>query len=278
MFQFTKDYLIRIHNIFDELGYIFEGENIMFNDFFYFGIKKLNRSYEFEDSVEIVTLMKIIINDFSKIKNKIKKNYEFWKSIPYKNEKMEFKDEFISSFYLTNAFFGYKKICITNYLLEDEKICYVDSSNGRYYFKNDNNYALRYSKWSSKKMYILDKYDNKLCSIFLNKDLNIYLEDNKTNFEIIPCEIGVGIYDKNYLKQLNGKKIDENKMLGFILWDIIFAKENNRDCLVRLDIYNKNCDINLFLLFSMSCILIYNAYITSNDSLKFAVLYNFMNR
>lgn len=45
MFQFTKDYLIKIHNIFDELGYMFEDNDLSFNDFFSFGIKKLNRSY-----------------------------------------------------------------------------------------------------------------------------------------------------------------------------------------------------------------------------------------
>ena len=87
-------------------------------------------------------------------------------------------------------------------------------------------------------MYILDKYDNKLCSISLDKEFNICLKDNKTNFILIPCESGLAIYDKNYVNKLNGKKLDENEMLGFILWDVIFVKENNRDCLARLDIYN----------------------------------------
>ena len=101
-------------------------------------------------------------------------------------------------------------------------------------------------------MYILDKYDNKMCSISLDKEFNI--------------------------NQLNGKKLDENEMFGFILWDVIFAKENNRDCLARLDIYNINSDIELFLLLAMSSIILYNSYITSRDTLKFAIIYNFMNR
>ncbi len=87
-------------------------------------------------------------------------------------------------------------------------------------------------------MYILDKYDNKLCSISLDKEFNICLKDNKTNFILIPCESVLAIYDKTYVNKFNGKKLDENEMLVFILWDVIFAKENNRDCLARLDIYN----------------------------------------
>lgn len=83
-------------------------------------------------------------------------------------------------------------------------------------------------------MYILDKYDNKLCSISLDKEFNICLKHNKTNFILIPCESGLAIYDKNYVNKLNGKKLDENEMFGFILWDVIFAKKNNRDCLARL--------------------------------------------
>ena len=135
MFQFTKDYLIKIHNIFDELWYIFEDKDLSFNDFFCFGIKKLNRSYEFEDSIEIIKLMKVIIKDFSKIKDLIKNNFDFWKSIPFKNKKLEFDEEFLSSFYLTNAFYNYKNICITNFLFQDEKTYEVIPSYGRYSFK-----------------------------------------------------------------------------------------------------------------------------------------------
>lgn len=278
MFQFAKDYLIKIHNIFDELGYIFEDKDLSFNDFFSFGIKKLNRSYEFEDSIEIIKLMKVIIKDFSKIKDLIKNNFDFWKNIPFKNKKLEFDEEFLSSFYLTNAFYNYKNICITNFLFQDEKTYEVIPSYGRYSFKKNNNYSLKFSLWSRNKMYILDKYDNKLCSISLDKEFNICLKDNKTNFILIPCESGLAIYDKNYINQLNGKKLDENEMFGFILWDVIFAKENNRDCLARLDIYNINSDIELFLLLAMSSIILYNSYITSRDTLKFAIIYNFMNR
>lgn len=151
-------------------------------------------------------------------------------------------------------------------------------SYGRYSFKKNNNYSLKFSLWSRNKMYILDKYDNKLCSISLDKEFNICLKDNKTNFILIPCESGLAIYDKNYVNKLNGKKLDENEMLGFILWDVIFVKENNRDCLARLDIYNINSDIELFLLLAMSSIILYNSYITSRDTLKFAIIYNFMNR
>lgn len=135
MFQFTKDYLIKIHNIFDELGYIFEDKDLSINDFFSFGIKKLNRSYEFEDSIEIIKLMKVIIKDFSKIKDLIKNNFDFWKNIPFKNKKLEFDKEFLSSFYLTNAFYNYKNICITNFLFQDEKTYEVIPSYGRYSFK-----------------------------------------------------------------------------------------------------------------------------------------------
>ena len=102
------------------------------------------------------------------------------------------------------------------------------------------------------------------------------MKDNKTNFILIPCETGLAIYDKNYINQLNGKKIDEDKMLGFILWDLI--EENSRCCLARLDIYNINSDIELFLLLTMSSIILYNSYITSRDTLKFAIIYNYMNK
>lgn len=259
MFQFTKDYLIKIHNIFDELGYIFEDKDLSFNDFFNFGIKKLNRSYEFEESIEIIKLMKVIIKDFSKIKDLIKNNFDFWKNIPFKNKKIQFDEEFLSSFYLTNAFYNYKNICITNFLFQDEKTYEVIPSYGRYSFRKNNNYSLKFSLLSKNKMYILDKYDNKLCSISLDKKLNICLKDNKTNFILIPCESGLAIYDKNYINQLNGKKLDEDNMLGFILWDLI--EENSRCCLARLDIYNINSDIELFLLLTMSSIILYNSYI-----------------
>lgn len=125
-------------------------------------------------------------------------------------------------------------------------------------------------------MYILDKYDNKLCSVSLDKEFNICLKDNKTNFILIPCESGLAIYDKNYINKLNGKKLDENEMLGFILCDLI--EENSRCCLARLDIYNINSDIELFLLLAMSNIILYNSYITSRDTLKFAIIYNYMNK
>lgn len=274
MFQFTKDYLIKIHNIFDELVYIFVDKDLSFNDFFCFGIKKLNRSYEFEESIEIIKLMKVIIKDFSKIKDLIKNNFDFWKNIPFKNKKIQFDEEFLSSFYLTNAFYNYKNICITNFLFQDEKTYEVIPSYGRYSFRKNNNYSLKFSLWSRNKMYILDKYDNKLCSISLDKKLNICLKDNKTNFILIPCKSGLAIYDKNYNQKNNN--IDEDKMLGFILWDLI--EENSRCCLARLDIYNINSDIELFLLLTMSSIILYNSYITSRDTLKFAIIYNYMNK
>ena len=274
MFQFTKDYLIKIHNIFDELVYIFVDKDLSFNDFFCFGIKKLNRSYEFEESIEIIKLMKVIINDVSKIKELIKNNFDLWKNIPFKNKKIQFDEEFLSSFYLTNAFYNYKNICITNFLFQDEKTYEVIPSYGRYSFRKNNNYSLKFSLWSRNKMYILDKYDNKLCSISLDKKLNICLKDNKTNFILIPCKSGLAIYDKNYNQKNNN--IDEDKMLGFILWDLI--EENSRCCLARLDIYNINSDIELFLLLTMSSIILYNSYITSRDTLKFAIIYNYMNK
>lgn len=98
--------------------------------------------------------MKVIIKDFSKIKDLIKNNFDFWKNIPFKNKKIQFDEEFLSSFYLTNAFYNYKNICITNFLFQDEKTYEVIPSYGRYSFRKNNNYSLKFSLLSKNKMYL----------------------------------------------------------------------------------------------------------------------------
>ena len=74
-------------------------------------------------------------------------------------------------------------------------------------------------------MVLFDENKKKLCDLIFD-GYNIFLTNNKTNYEIINDDYGMMIYKKSYIAS-HRDKCDAGEMLAFIDWDI-FSEENDK--------------------------------------------------
>ena len=104
MLPITKKFLIKVHQIFDELGYRLMSSNVNVDDF---QDATINHSKELEDCRKVINMYRFIIKRFKKVCSKIKKHYDFWKTLPYEgNETISLiSDEETDGIYIiTNGF------------------------------------------------------------------------------------------------------------------------------------------------------------------------------
>lgn len=264
MLKSTEKFLIESHIAFDELGYHPLDHHISFKKLQNATIKTLNHTKELEDSIDVVNMFKFLSTNMDKLCSKIERHSDFWKSLPYEgNELLSLvsDEETFGTYFITNAFDSkYDKVFICGHDLDDDCLVGVSHSGGKFFIDDkDFEYYLRFSKISSTKMVLLDKRDNKLCVLVLSEDNNVFLENNKTDYEIILYEGGMGIYKKDYIDSLRGKEPEFENINAFIEWDIL--ETDSEFGLSRLECFDDDCDVELFIYLAMSCFLLFRSYI-----------------
>ena len=273
----TQDYLIKVHEAFDELGFRPKNSYFTMSQVQEAAINTLNHTKELEDGINAARMFQFIVKDFDKIKKKINSNLLFWQNLSYQDNELislVSDEEAQGTFFVTNSFdSNYKEVSICGVYFDNEVIG-VRYSFGKFTIKADSsddvNYYLRYSKLSSTKMVLLNKNDEKLCVLVLSKDLDVFLENNKTDFDIVLYESGMGIYKKRYIESLHGKDADVEKCLAFIEWDILEKKSELG--LARLEIWDEDADLEMFLYFAMATFLLFKSYISASRAASLAVI------
>lgn len=269
MLPMTRDFLIKAHEAFDELGYRPSTPSISFDKLQESAIKTLNHTKELEDSINAARMYQFLVKNFEKVCSKVQKHYDFWKTIPYEGNELialVSDEEAQGTYFITNSFDSdYKRVFACGHSFDDDCVIGVNYSGGKFSFDDaDQEYYLRFSKMSSTKMVLLDKNGNKKCIIVLSKDCNVFLENNNTDYEIVLYESGMGIYKKSYIDSLHGGEPDLEQLYAFVEWDIL--EEKSEFGLARLDLYEADSDLELFMIFAMSCFLLFRSYIKGSTS------------
>lgn len=60
-------------------------------------------------------------------------------------------------------------------------------------------------------------------------------------------------------------------MLAAIEWDML--EKNSKSCVAKLDLYSSDQDFEMFLLFATSTFLVFQKYIQSMQSQRYAMMY-----
>ena len=264
MLPITKNFIIKVHQIFDELGYHLMSSNVNIDDFQDATINTINHCKELEDCREAINMYRFIIKKFKKVCSKIKKHYDFWKTLPYEgNESISLiSDEETDGIYIiTNGFSkNYKEGFLFSHAIGDDDCAYITYEHGMFNINEEViDYYLRFSKSSSAKLILLDSEKNKKCIIKYKSIYDMTLENNNTNYELVLYNDGnYGIYKKSYIDSLTGKEPDDQEMCAFIEWDIL--NKNGEQGLARLFLYNNEDDFQLFVLLALSFMLLFRSY------------------
>ena len=272
----TAYLLLEAHTYFKEFGYRPKSNDINFDEFLECAIKTIVRTKTFDDVHEAIRMYYFIYTQFDKICNKAKKYDYYWESLDYKGSKtinLVKKEEARGSYYVTNALTeDYNNVYVLSQSFDDDllfHLCYKDKLFSL--VDDEPEYYLRHSKLSSKEMVLLDEYKNKICVIKLTKDLNIELKDNLTDYDVIQDEGGVAIFKKDYLYSLASyDDIDWYKASAYIYWDCI--EKDNYHGIARLDFYEEDADLELFILLAASTFLSFNKYIKGQRTMMLAPL------
>ncbi len=261
MLKSTGYLLLRIHIFFDEIGYKPTSENYDDNKVLDNVVNTINHSKNLEDAIHVLKLYNHYVSKRVKFINKYHKYPKFWNAINY-NGRQEVAvvsdDEAIGRYYITNIYGNsYKDIFVSGQSLGNE--LFEFQKRGRYFsIEDDADYYLSYAALSSKKMALFDKSNKKVAVIVITEDLDIYLENNKTKYELIAYEAGIAFFDKTYIYSIKGEP-DLEKCKAFIQWDIV--NEDGEYGLSRLDVFDEDADLELMITIAASCFLVFRSYI-----------------
>lgn len=269
MLPSTKNFLIKVHEALNELGYHPKSSVLNFEDFKLCAFRTLNHAEQLEDAIDAAKMIQFIIQNHQKINDNISEHFDFWKTLRFEgNELLSLVgDEQASGAYtITNAFDSdYKSIFLSGHSLGDEDACRLIYEKGKFSCYEVSNYFLRFSKMSANEMVVMDREDRKMCIIVLDDNLNISLKNNQTNYEIMKIGNGMAIYLKSYIDSLKGEEPDDEEAQALISWDILDEKSDLG--LVRMGLCEIQNDkqMELFILFAASCLLLYKSYINFSN-------------
>lgn len=267
MLKSTANLLFRTKYFFDEIDYHPSSSQLNIEDIMSKILFTINHTKAFNDTKNFMSLLIEFLRNMDKINKKIKKYPDFWDSIEYSGKELiniVNDEEAIGTYFITNVFpSDEKSIMVSSESLENEAI-FASFTGGYFGLCEDANYYLHYSKLSSNKMIIADKNKCNVATIVLNDALGITFDSNKTKYELKTYDIGIAIFEKDYIDSLKNKEPDLDKHCkGFIQWDIIDKKG---DCgFSRLEVYDCDGEANLELMIMLatSCFLLFKSHLNS---------------
>ena len=273
-----NDDIKEIHDVFDELGYRIVS-NFSHVGLFETAIKSLNHTETLEDAKNVIKLLQFCIDKYDRIEKIFISHLNIWNSFKWHgNKRISYvdDDEAAGSYYITNGINkNYKDIFISSIGFGNDAIRFVYNG-GKFYIDAENDFYLKYSKLSSKKMKMYDLNGNHITNIiFDDMNFDIYLDKNSSPFEIISNDGVIEIYWRDYIYSLDDEDdIDREKMVAMLGWDVLKKKSNLGISKILLYDDVSDREIEILLLFAASTILLFRSLMSSTNSASLFLLNN----
>lgn len=261
----TGGFIRKVHEIFDELDY-HVNEKLSYDDFQNKAVYSLNHSATLEDAKNVIKMFQYCLKEWNKIEKIFEKHLTEWSALQWEGSSLisylDVPEGAEGSFYITNGINKkFDDITLTGASL-DNNIYEFSKKGNKFYFDEESGDYIKYSSMSSTKMKLFNSEDQCMCNIVLSENLGIFLENNKTNYELFEYEDSIGIYDKKYMDSLKDDDfVDFNKCLGIIDWDILDEKSDLG--VTYLSFFEDNIEPNILFLIAASVFLLFKRYMDS---------------
>lgn len=258
----TKKFIEKVHNAFDELNY-HETKQLDFDKFNDSAVDTLIHCKDLSDAVDAVRMFQFCLVKWEKIEKIFDKKISLFNEYRYEGNSLisvVSEEEAVGTYYITNGINRkIKEIFVASCSLNDDSMFMLNFDKGKCTVFDDGDYYIKYSKLSSVKMKLFNNKNDCLCNIVLSDELEIFLENNITPYELVVYEDFVGIYDRKYINSLApGEIVDSDKLLADIEWDILEKKSDLG--VAKLNTYAPGQNLEMFLLFATSTFLLFQRY------------------
>ena len=269
MLRSTATLLALIHCFFDEIDYQPTSENLDGEEIMNHLIDTLNHAKGLEDALFILRFFKEYIKKENKFLKKFFKYPEFWDEIEYEGRKetnVVSEEEAIGVYHITNALSKDNEILYICSRVFEYGCCDFDYFDGFYSIGEEPKYYMRKSRMSSDELVLTNDDRKVIATIAIDDDLNVYLKNNKTRYELVAYEQGVGFFESSYIYSLRSKEEPdlEKECKAFVQWDIVDKKGNSG--LSRLESYDDNADVDLLMILAASCFLVFKRHLSAEKS------------
>ncbi len=269
----TRRFIEKVHDAFDELNYR-ETQQLDFDKFEQAAVRTLTHCKDLDDAKNAVGMYQFCLKQWDKIEKVFNKKLSVFNEYDYEGNSLislVSDDDSFGTYYITNGINRkVKEVFVASSSFEEEMFA-IDFSKGRFTIFEDGDYYMKYSKLSSVKMKLFDNDDNCLCNIVLSEELEIFLENNLTPYELVIYDHLVGIYDRDYIQSLNyTDKIDIDRLLAGIEWDIIGKSPDFG--LAKLNVFADDQDVEMLLFFAASTFLVFQKYLQAQKTQTYAMM------
>lgn len=250
--MFHKKFITRFNDIFNKVSYSVKDGTFNYEDYKKACMQALRYSESIKEAKQILADMKDVKYYSKAISSKIKKHFDFYNSLEHK-KKDYFSVENEAAVTIVNDLITEdldRAICLPSFLdNESIEIIYFDGI----YRMNDDGYSYYIKNVEDDddiRVVICNKDDAPVCTVYMDDEVKIYLEDNKTNLFIQnKDEDGIAIFSADCVKKANNKPSLED-MTAFLEWDLV--DHNFKGCAARLNLFKTDISLELLLLFAVS--------------------------
>ena len=252
--MFHKKFLTNIKNIFDSVSYSVQDANFDFEDYKKACMRALRCSDSLKEAQQMLRDIKYVRYFSDSISRKIKKHYDFYCSLDDRRKEISSKEN-EAAITITNDLSDdlNNSICLASFL--DDEILEIINIDGVYRMNDDSySYYIKHVDDDEDiRVVIYDKGENPICTVYMDDEVDIYLEDNKTNMFLQKQEDGIAIFSTECVKKSNNKPALED-MTAFLDWNLV--EVGFKGCVARLNLFKTDIKLELLLLLSVSTLLL----------------------
>ncbi len=265
----TRSFIEKVHSVFDEIEY-HTNKKPVFEEFKGKIAYAITHAKDLEDAINAIRMYQFCINKWDSILKIFSNHLSTWKEYSWEGSSLlsycSDEDAF-GNYYFTNGIdSNYKNVCCLSASLDNE-IFEFNYSHGRFKIEDKAKYYIKYSKMSAVKMKLFNNKDECISNIVLSDKCEVFLEKNKTPFEIFIEDGYVEIYRKEYLNGLDDDDyVDKNQMVASMCWDILGEKSNFGVSLLTLYEDISEDDFEILFLIAASTFLLFKSYISALDA------------
>ncbi len=257
----TRGFIQKVHEAFDELNYRVT-DSVDFDEFDNAAARTLTLCQELDDAIYAIRMYQFCLQKWAKIEKIFERKKDVFKEYEYEGNSLltlVSEDDAIGTFYVTNGINKRVQDVLVASQSFDDIMIGLDYKNGRFRAFDDGEFYLRYSKMTATKMKLFNNQEQCLCNIVLSENMDVFLEQNHTQYEIVLYEGFMGIYNRNYIDSLNETDdIDFEKAVAAMEWDII--GKNSSLGVTKLDVFKEDVDLELLVLFATSAFLLFQRF------------------
>lgn len=252
--MFHKKFLTDISKIFDNVSYSVNDSYFDLDDFRKSCIRAIRYSDSLKEVQKILMDLKYVTYMRNAISRKLKRHFDFYSSLEHKRKEL-CPNENEPVVTITNDLTDDldNAICLANFL-DDEVLEIIHEDD--IYRMNDHDYSYYIKHVDDEddiRVIIYDKEENPVYTVYMDDELDIYLEDNKTNMFLLKHEDGIAIFNKDYISKTNNNpKLEE--MSAYLDWNLV--NHNFKGCVARLNLFKTDIKLELLLILSMSIFLL----------------------